>query len=111
MSFKDNLRDEMSYQGITLKELSARTGISYGSLSNYLKEAASVPSADVAVKISRALNVSVEYLVTRQNHKLEKSDSLHTLPAKIRRLTDSIRKLNDRDFAIVETLIEKMSEE
>ncbi len=63
-SFRENLRDELDYQGVTVKELAARAGIVKGSLDNYLGARNSIPSADVAVKIAKALNVSVEYLVT-----------------------------------------------
>ena len=65
-SFRENLRDELDFQGLTVKELAARTGIIKGSLDNYLGARASIPPADVAVRIAQALNVSVEYLVTGQ---------------------------------------------
>lgn len=68
MGFKENLRDEISYQGLMIKELAARAGLNAGSVSNYLKENSSIPSADVAVKIASALNVSVEYLVNGKSH-------------------------------------------
>ena len=63
-TFKENLRDELNFQGMTVKELAAKTGLIKGSLDNYLGIRASIPPADVAVKIAKALNVSVEYLVT-----------------------------------------------
>ena len=68
MGFKENLRDEISYQGLMIKELAARAGLNAGSVSNYLKENSSIPSADVAVKLASALNVSVEYLVNGKSH-------------------------------------------
>ncbi len=63
-SFRENLRDELNFQGMTVKELSAKTGIIKGSLDNYLGARESIPPADIAVKIATALNVSVEFLVT-----------------------------------------------
>lgn len=63
-TFKENLRDELNFQGMTVKELAAKTGLIKGSIDNYLGVRASIPPADVAVKIAKALNVSVEYLVT-----------------------------------------------
>ena len=42
-SFKENLRSELDFQGLTVKELSARTGIIKGSLDNYLGVRASIP--------------------------------------------------------------------
>ena len=71
-SFRENLRSELDFQGLTVKELSAKTGIIKGTLDNYLGVRASIPPADIAVKIAQALNVSVEYLVTG---KYEKSKS------------------------------------
>lgn len=74
MSFKDNLREELNFQGFMIKDLAEKTGINQASLSNYLRENSSIPSADVAVKIAQALNVTVEYLVTGQNSKIIKNE-------------------------------------
>lgn len=54
MGFKENLRYEISYQGLMVKEVADKAGIKPGSLSNYLKENSSIPAADVAVKIAQA---------------------------------------------------------
>jgi transcriptional regulator with XRE-family HTH domain len=56
-----------NYQGLTVKELSARTGIPIASLDCYLGTRATVPSVDSAAKIAHALHVSVEYLVSGEN--------------------------------------------
>lgn len=68
-SFRENLRNELDFQGLTVKELSAKTGIIKGTLDNYLGVRASIPPADIAVKIAEALNVSVEFLVTGKERK------------------------------------------
>ncbi|MCF0125878.1 MAG: helix-turn-helix transcriptional regulator [Treponema sp.] len=106
MGFKENLKDELSYQGIPVKELSSLTGISQGSLSNYLKENSSTPSADVAVKIATALGVSVEFLVTGHNSNIKIKD----YPLDIKSIADKIENLSDRDKKIISTLIDKMLE-
>ena len=62
-NFRKNLRNELNFQGITVKELSARTGIPIATLDCYLGTRATVPSVDTAVKIAQALQVSVESLV------------------------------------------------
>jgi transcriptional regulator with XRE-family HTH domain len=62
-SFKENLRNELDFQGIIVKELSARTKIPVATLDCYLRTLSVEPSAENAVKIARALKVSVEYLV------------------------------------------------
>ncbi len=64
MRFRENLKAELTYQGILVKELSAKTGISKRTLDNYLREKGSMPPADYAVLIAKALNTSVEHLVT-----------------------------------------------
>ncbi len=64
MGFRENVRDEIAYKGLQLKEVAARVGISYGSFLSYVDARAVLPNAEVAVKIAQALDVSVEYLVT-----------------------------------------------
>ena len=64
MDFKERLREELDFQDMTVKELAARTGLIKGSIDNYLGKRQSIPPADVALKIAKALNVSVEYLIT-----------------------------------------------
>ncbi|GHV88286.1 transcriptional regulator [Spirochaetia bacterium] len=70
-SFRKNLRDELDYQDLTIKELAAKTGIAKGALDCYMGKQASIPPATTAVKIAEALGVSVEYLVTGQNPRHE----------------------------------------
>ena len=64
MSFKENLKSELQYKAMMVKELSAITGIKRHTLDNYLNTHNSIPNAEAAVKIAQALEVSVEYLVT-----------------------------------------------
>ncbi|MDR0495890.1 MAG: helix-turn-helix domain-containing protein [Treponema sp.] len=72
-NFRENLRIELDYQGVTVKELSMRTGIPIASLDCYLGTRATMPSVDAAVKIAKALQVSVEYLVTGEIKITEKT--------------------------------------
>jgi transcriptional regulator with XRE-family HTH domain len=62
--FRENLREELDYQDISVKELSAKTGISKRTIENYLSKRGSIPPADYACKIANLLNVPVEWLVT-----------------------------------------------
>lgn len=90
MGFKENLRDEILYQGLMIKELAARAGLNPGSVSNYLRENSSIPSADVAVKLASALNVSVEYLVNgKKNTGIEKKYS-----PEIRKMADKLEAMS-----------------
>jgi transcriptional regulator with XRE-family HTH domain len=64
MAFAENLRSELDYQDMIVKQLAAKTGINIHTLNHYLSGKKSMPPADAAVKIALALGVTVEYLVT-----------------------------------------------
>jgi len=91
--FKENLRSELDYQGLTVKELSTKTGIAKGTLDCYLGVRASMPPADIAAKIASALDVTVEYLVTGQ----ESSKHHRILNRNIRSINKILTELNERD--------------
>ena len=63
MGFQENLKEAMYIQGCTTKELSLRTGINVDTISSYLKKNGSIPTADKAVRLAKALEVTVEFLV------------------------------------------------
>jgi len=63
MGFRENLKEEMEYQGLTTKELGKRT------LDHYLMVNPQEPGVYNAQKIAKALKVSVEYLVTGKEYK------------------------------------------
>ncbi|MDR3342934.1 MAG: helix-turn-helix domain-containing protein [Treponema sp.] len=62
-TFRTNLRSELEYQGVTVKELSAKTGIPKPILECYVDKRATTPPADRVVRIAAALGVTVEFLV------------------------------------------------
>jgi len=95
--FKANLRAELDYRGLTVKELSAKTGIPKGTLDCYLGVRASMPPADIAAKIATALDVSVEYLVTGQ--KINKQDKL--LDHDVRSIMQILLELNEKDIKTI----------
>jgi len=64
MGFRENLKAELHYSGILVKELAAQTGIKKHTIDNYLSVRGRMPAADVAVRIAHALGVTVEYLVS-----------------------------------------------
>ena len=64
MGFKENLKDELKYQGMIVKELADKSGVPKGTIDHYLAEKYTAPIAENAVKIAQALGVTVEYLVT-----------------------------------------------
>ena len=80
--FRKTLRDELNYQDLTVKELSAKSGVTKGALDSYLGKQASMPPADTAVRIAAALGVTVEYLVNGQDSSREKSAPFFSNPGK-----------------------------
>ena len=66
MGFRENLKAELLYSGMLVKELAAQAGLKKHTIDNYLSVRGRMPAADVAVRIARVLGVSVEYLVTGQ---------------------------------------------
>jgi transcriptional regulator with XRE-family HTH domain len=66
-NFRKILRDELDYQGLTVKELAAKSAVAKGAINSYLGKQASMPPADTAVRIAAALGVTVEYLVNGQD--------------------------------------------
>ena len=72
----DKIFSLMSEKGISAKELSERTGISSGNISDW-KSGRSTPKADALVKIASILNVSVNYALNGPS--VQMSDLLHFL--------------------------------
>ena len=102
MGFKENLKSELSYQGILVKELANMTGISKKTIDNYLNVREYMPSADAAVKIAQALGVSVEYLVTGE----ELSPTKTSFGPEIRGLIQNFKQLSEFDRKMVAAIVQ-----
>jgi transcriptional regulator with XRE-family HTH domain len=102
MGFKENLKSELTYQDILVKELAVLTGISRHTLDNYLNVRERMPTADVAVKIALALGVTVEYLVTGEENPPTKSP----LGPEIRALIQNFRLLDEDDQKMIIAIIQ-----
>jgi len=109
MGFKENLKSELIYTGILVKELSAKTGIKKHTLDNYLNTHNSLPNAEAAVKIARVLGVSVEYLVTGTDEKLGKKQP--PLPPDIRLLVNIAGKLTPKNLRLAIKLVKVLKEQ
>jgi len=97
MGFKENLKSELNYKGMLVKELAQKTGISKHTLDNYLNVREIIPTLDIAIKIAKALNVSVEYLATGE-------ETLHNYEAISHdkaKLMHNYNLLNENDRKIV----------
>ena len=92
MSFRENLKAELTYSGMLVKELASQTGLKKHTIDNYLSVRGRMPSADAAVRIARVLGVSVEYLVTGLET-IENKSSRHFSPEvrHISRIADKLK--------------------
>lgn len=79
--FLERLKDEISYQGLTQKELAERTEISVNTIRGWFSKDL-VPDVFNAVKVAKALNTTVEYLVTGENNN-QAAQELTELKAKL----------------------------
>lgn len=79
--FLERLKDEISYQGLTQKELAERTEISVNTIRGWFSKDL-VPDVFNAVKVAKALNTTVEYLVTGEEENIA-AQELTELKAKL----------------------------
>ena len=107
MGFRENLKAELAYKDILIKELAELSGISRRTIDNYLRENGSIPSADAAVRIARTLGVTVEYLMT--GHEQQEANNLPLSPDP-RIILKNLELLNIRDRRIVLNLIRVLKE-
>jgi len=107
VGFKENLKRELSYSGVLVKELASRSGINRRTIDNYLNTHNAMPSADAAVRIAEALGVTVEYLITGQETKKRNYPSSSLEPKVILK---NLETLNKRDRKIVLNLVKSLRE-
>ena len=107
MSFRENLKSELVFRGILVKELSSKTGINKRTLDNYLREKSSTPPADIAVKIADALGVSVEFLVTGTDKKSSLGPE-ERYSADVRILAKKLSAMTENEKKLVTALVEEI---
>lgn len=103
MDFKERLKDEMEYQGISANDLAECTGISKRTIDNYLKANPQEPGVYNAQKIAKALKVSVEYLVTGKEYK-----SVIAITGEKLEFLNSFEKLSPDERLLILTLVKKL---
>ncbi|MDR1950300.1 MAG: helix-turn-helix domain-containing protein [Spirochaetaceae bacterium] len=109
MGFKENLKAELNYSGMLVKELSTLSGVKKHTIDNYLNTHNAMPAADAAVRIAQALGVSVEYLVTGEEAKQNRS--IASLPPELRSLLQIAEKLNVRNRKIILAIVKAFKEQ
>ena len=107
MGFKENLKSELQYKGMTVRELAELSGVNKQTIDNYLSTHNSIPSADAAVKIAKVLEVSVEYLLTGKD---SSPASVSRYAPEVRKIADQVQVLNPYERHLVSALIKAMTE-
>lgn len=112
--FRENLKDQIEYKGLLVKELSAITGINKQTLDSYLNVRAVLPNAEIAVKLAQALDTTVEYLVTGKNAKQKLNTNAERIAydkhntelfRKYKKVIYDLEELNPESLRIVTAMI------
>ena len=106
MGFGENLHNELVFQDIQIKELSAQTGIKKSTLDKYLSGNKSQPNVENAVKIAETLGVTVEYLV--KGVEITEENLKPVLNAEYRMLVEQYDKLSEFNRQTVQDLTQSL---
>lgn len=91
-----------------VKELSVATGIPKPTLDCYLSARQVIPPADIAVKIAKALNVSVEYLICGDDAKVVSKEYSRFHP--FRSILEDLSVLSDDSIEKLQIMIHALAE-
>jgi len=105
MDFRARLREEIEFSGLLDKEVAAKADISKRAIDSYVGSQGCIPSADVAVRLAKVLNTTVEYLVTGKNPELTKNPD-----TKIQEIYAKLKHFSDKDLSIVQNVVEGLEE-
>lgn len=105
MSFWQNVESELSYKNMSRKELAEKASFAVSGISLGLSHN-SIPNADVAVRIARALEVSVEYLVTGKGSQTAPKENADV----IQHITQDLLRLDRYDLLSISNLARRMAE-
>jgi len=106
MSFNEHLKGELEYKGMLVKELAYATGIPKQTIDKYLLTGGTMPPADKAVAIAKALGVTVEYLITGSKIPAQKMPS-HLSP-EMRSIANYVEPLSREKRKIVKNGVIEM---
>lgn len=107
MSFKENLREQLNFSGMYVKELAALSGVKKQTIDSYLNTHSCMPSADAAVAIAKALGVSVEFLVTGKE--IMKKGVRYPIEARI--IAEIIAELGEKNRKMAVAIIKSMKKQ
>lgn len=115
MNFWLNVRYELESKGISRKELAYMVGIKEMTIHKAI-ERDSIPSADTALKIAKALHVSLEYLLdipkdnsvltSKENDEIHKATKLYR---KYNSIIDNLEILSKKEVNAVSELVKNLA--
>ncbi|MBR6295435.1 MAG: helix-turn-helix transcriptional regulator [Treponema sp.] len=106
MSFNENLKEAMYCKNLTTMQLAALTDINSGTISNYLKTKGSMPPADKALKLAKALDVSVDFLVNGFDEKTKSSiQQKSPFPIDVFKIAQKMEGLEKDELEIIASMI------
>jgi transcriptional regulator with XRE-family HTH domain len=106
MGFRENLKSELNFYGMPVKELADKSGVNIHSINHYLSAKSKTPNIENGVKIAQVLGVSVEYLV---NGKDSHNDTTQKLSTKSRHIAHLAERLDDKKREFVLDFIKWLS--
>ena len=104
MGFKENLKEQLNFSGMYVKELAALSGIKKQTIDSYLNSHGCIPAADAAVAIAQVLGVSVEYLVTGKEIRFKTTK----YPKDVQIAAQIIAELNEKNRKMAVAIIKAM---
>ncbi len=102
MDFWERVEEELNFQGKTKKELAVLTNIKEQTLHKAFERNSS-PSAETALKIADALNVSIEKLVTGKERKPTTKDNI---PEEIRNMISKMNKFTTQQKQVIFDMVD-----
>jgi transcriptional regulator with XRE-family HTH domain len=90
MGFRENLKSELAYLDMPVKELAAKSGINKLTIDHWLSAKGKIPLLDKGVKIAQVLGVSVEYLVNGKDNSDNTIQKLSNTSRHIAQLADRL---------------------
>ncbi len=106
MSFNENLKEAMFCKNITTIQLAKITGINSGTISNYLKTKGSMPPADKALKLAKALDVSVDFLINGFDSNTSSSiKQKSSFPVAVLKIAQDISNLEKDELSAIKNVV------
>lgn len=112
--FRENLKAQIEYKGLIIKELAEKSGISKKTIDSYVGASACMPAADVAVRLARALGTTVEYLVDGEYAEQPSESDSYKEQAALKTYRSFLLRfasLCERDRQIVCSLVSAMAQQ